>query len=56
MADLSAACIEKTLSMLPSNNTGLPRVSLGAVVDGKYIPEGVSASFGVILPRNQFYN
>jgi hypothetical protein len=28
--------------MLPSNNTGLPRISPGAVVDGQYIPKGVS--------------
>ncbi|KAK8130549.1 hypothetical protein PG999_002929, partial [Apiospora kogelbergensis] len=34
------ACIEETLRMLPSNNTGLPRISPGAMVDGKYIPKG----------------
>jgi len=36
------ACIEETLRMLPSNLTGLPRVSPGATVDGQYIPKGVS--------------
>lgn len=36
------AVIEETLRMLPSNNTGLPRISPGAVVDGQYIPQGVS--------------
>ncbi|RYP68562.1 hypothetical protein DL769_005481 [Monosporascus sp. CRB-8-3] len=35
------ACLEETLRMLPSNNTGLPRVSPGAVVDGRYVPKGV---------------
>lgn len=36
------ACIEETLRMLPSNNTGLTRISPGAMVDGQYIPKGVS--------------
>ncbi|RYP65030.1 hypothetical protein DL771_008484 [Monosporascus sp. 5C6A] len=36
------ACLEEALRMLPSNNTGLPRVSPGAVVDGRYVPKGVS--------------
>lgn len=35
------ACLEESLRLFPSNNTGLPRVSPGAVVDGKYIPKGV---------------
>jgi cytochrome P450 len=35
------AVIEETLRLLPSNNTGLPRISPGAVVDGTYIPKGV---------------
>ena len=39
------ACIEETLRMLPSNNTGLPRISPGAMVDGRYIPKGVSIDF-----------
>ncbi|KAF1994668.1 benzoate 4-monooxygenase cytochrome P450 [Amniculicola lignicola CBS 123094] len=34
------ACIEETLRMLPSNNTGLPRISPGTMVDGQYIPKG----------------
>jgi len=34
------ACIEETLRMLPSNLTGLPRISPGAIVDGQYIPKG----------------
>ncbi|RYP34523.1 hypothetical protein DL767_004235 [Monosporascus sp. MG133] len=37
------ACLEETLRMLPSNNTGLPRVSPGAVVDGCYVPKGTAA-------------
>lgn len=35
------ACLEETLRLLPSNNTGLPRISPGAMVDGQYIPKGV---------------
>lgn len=35
------ACLEESLRVLPSNNTGLPRHSPGAVVDGHYIPPGV---------------
>ncbi|KAG6354078.1 hypothetical protein INS49_005049 [Diaporthe citri] len=35
------ACLEESLRLFPSNNTGLPRISPGAVVDGKYIPKGV---------------
>lgn len=35
------ACIEETLRLLPSNNTGLPRISSGAMVDGQHIPKGV---------------
>ncbi|KAI6084063.1 cytochrome P450 [Hypoxylon rubiginosum] len=34
------ACVEETLRMLPSNNTGLPRISPGATVDGHYVPKG----------------
>ena len=36
------ACVEESLHLLPSNNTGLPRLSPGAVVDGNYVPKGVS--------------
>ncbi|KAK0629905.1 cytochrome P450 [Bombardia bombarda] len=34
------ACLEEALRMLPSNNTGLPRYSPGAVVDGCFVPKG----------------
>ena len=36
------ACLEESLRLLPSNNTGLPRLSPGAVIDGHYVPKGVS--------------
>ncbi|KAJ2985343.1 hypothetical protein NUW58_g5586 [Xylaria curta] len=36
------ACLEETLRLLPSNNTGLPRVSPGATVDKTYVPPGVT--------------
>lgn len=35
------ACMEESLRLLPSNNTGLPRLSPGAIVDGYYVPKGV---------------
>ncbi|MCJ1386720.1 hypothetical protein MMC17_009846 [Xylographa soralifera] len=35
------ACLEESLRMLSSNNTGLPRLSPGAVIDGHYVPKGV---------------
>jgi len=35
------ACLEESLRILPGNNTGLPRYSPGAMVDGQYIPKGV---------------
>ena len=38
------ACLEESLRLLPSNNTGLPRLSPGAIVDGQYIPKGVGSS------------
>ncbi len=41
------ACIEETLRVLPSNLTGLPRISPGAIVNGKYIPKGVSTNFRI---------
>lgn len=44
------ACIEETLRLLPSNNTGLPRISPGSVVDGQFIPKGVSTSFTILTP------
>ena len=42
------ACLEETLRLLPSNNTGLPRISPGAEVDGNYVPKGVC--FTIITP------
>ena len=35
------ACLEESLRVLPGNNTGLPRLSPGAIVDGHYVPKGV---------------
>ena len=35
------ACLEESLRLLSSNNTGLPRLSPGATIDGHYIPKGV---------------
>ena len=35
------ACLEESLRLLPSNNTGLPRISPGAIIDGQYIPKDV---------------
>lgn len=37
------ACLEESLRLLPSNNTGLPRLSPGAIIDGHYVPKGVSS-------------
>ncbi|KAG8156893.1 hypothetical protein KVR01_013306 [Diaporthe batatas] len=39
------ACLEETLRMVSNNSTGLPRYSPGAVVDGHFIPPGVSKLF-----------
>lgn len=36
------ACLSESLRLYPSSNTGLPRKSTGAVVDGVYVPKGVS--------------
>ena len=36
------ACLEESLRLLPSNNTGLPRISPGAIIDGHYVPKEVS--------------
>lgn len=43
------ACLEETLRLISTNSTGLPRYSPGAVVDGRYIPKGVSELFSLIL-------
>ena len=37
------ACREESLRLLPSNNTGLRRISPGAIIDGHYIPKEVSS-------------
>jgi hypothetical protein len=37
------ACLEESLRLLPGNNTGLPRLSPGAIIDGHYVPKGVSS-------------
>lgn len=39
------ACLEESLRLLPSNNTGLPRLSPGDIIDGHYVPKGVSSTF-----------
>lgn len=39
------ACLEESQRLLPSNNTGLPRLSAGAIIDGHYVPIGVSPPF-----------
>ncbi|KAI9154895.1 putative isotrichodermin c-15 hydroxylase protein [Paramyrothecium foliicola] len=50
------ACLEETLRLLPSNNTGLPRLSPGAIVDGHYIPKGTHVQSSVFaLGRNSAY-
>lgn len=36
------ACLEESLRLLPGNNTGLPRISPGAIIDGNYVSKGVS--------------
>ncbi|KAJ4388091.1 hypothetical protein N0V93_008696 [Gnomoniopsis smithogilvyi] len=41
------ACLEETLRMVSTNSTGLPRYSPGAVVDGHYIPKGVTVQSSV---------
>ena len=38
------ACLEESLRLLSSNNTGLPRLSPGAIIDGHYVPKGVSST------------
>ena len=39
------ACLEESLRLLPSNNTGLPRISPGSIIDGHFVPKGVSFPF-----------
>ncbi|OTA98779.1 hypothetical protein M426DRAFT_102820 [Hypoxylon sp. CI-4A] len=54
------ACIEETLRLLPSNDTGLPRISPGAMVDGQYILKGISVfalySLTTYLPERCHYH
>ena len=48
------ACLEESQRLLPSNNTGLPRLSPGALIDGHYIPKGVwSPSRSPVLFRQR---
>ncbi|KAF7865957.1 hypothetical protein EAF04_006121 [Stromatinia cepivora] len=50
------ACLEESLRMFPSNNTGLPRISPGAIVDGNYIPKGTHVQTSVFaLSRSSRY-
>ncbi|KAL8689501.1 MAG: hypothetical protein Q9218_004840 [Villophora microphyllina] len=44
---LLRACLEESLRLLQGNNTGLPRLSPGAMVDGHYVPKG-----SAFLPRS----
>ena len=44
------ACLEESLRLLPGNNTGLPRISPGAVIDGYYIPKKVSVPSSAVHP------
>ena len=39
------ACLKESLRLLSSNNTGLPRISPGAIIDGHYVPKGVIFPF-----------
>lgn len=43
------ACLEEGLRLFPGNNSGLPRISPGALVDGTYVPKGVRLKFSVPL-------
>ena len=46
------ACLEESLRLLSSNNTGLPRLSPGASIDGYYVPKGVSFYSSFLLRQN----
>ena len=37
------ASLEESLRLLSSNNTGLPRLSPGATIDGHFVPKGVGS-------------
>lgn len=45
------ACLKESLRLFNSNNTGLPRICPGAVVDGHYIPKGVRVFAPPVLDR-----
>ncbi|KAI0142808.1 cytochrome P450 [Xylariaceae sp. FL1272] len=45
--DYLNACLEESMRLLPSNNTGLPRVSPGGTVDGTYMPRGTTAQTSI---------
>ncbi|KAJ2987027.1 hypothetical protein NUW58_g4730 [Xylaria curta] len=52
------ACLEETIRLLATNTTGLPRYSPGAMVDGHYIPKGITVQSSVFaLSRsNRFFH
>ncbi|KAH8899040.1 cytochrome P450 [Thozetella sp. PMI_491] len=41
------ACLEESVRLMPSNSTGMPRLSPGAMVDGHYIPKGTHVQSSV---------
>ncbi|KAI2620575.1 cytochrome P450 [Hypoxylon sp. NC1633] len=50
------ACVDETLRMLPSNNSGLSRRSPGATVDGCYVPKGTHVQTSIwALARSPKY-
>ncbi|KAJ8068182.1 hypothetical protein OCU04_003752 [Sclerotinia nivalis] len=50
------AVLEESLRMLPQNNTGLPRLSPGAMVDGHYVPKGTHIQTSIFtLSRSPRY-
>ncbi|OBT60470.1 hypothetical protein VE03_10312 [Pseudogymnoascus sp. 23342-1-I1] len=50
------ACLEESLRLFNSNNTGLPRISPGAVIDGHYIPKGAYVQTSIFaLARSPRY-
>ncbi|KAF3761195.1 cytochrome P450 [Cryphonectria parasitica EP155] len=50
------ACLEETLRLLPTNLTGLPRYSPGAVVDGYFVPKGTTVQSSIFtLARSPDY-
>jgi len=50
------ACLEESLRLMQTNNTGLPRYSPGAMVDGRYIPKGTTVQSSIFtLARSPRY-